>query len=116
MKLTEKDASRVAEIKQTAQKWLSEQLKEKGVDPDSLVFDLDARDVIPLDQDHTCVVLSVRPKGFVHVPVKGKEYDPGHVTLVTRETIGGETKWIDRYVDKLCAELIDPKSWTPEQK
>lgn len=113
--LSETDVAKAVEIKRVAQHWLSEQLKEKGIDPDSLIFDVDVRDLIPLDQDHMCVVLAVRPKGFQHIPIKGKPYDKGHVTLITRETKEGQMVWTDHFVDVLCQELLDPTKWSSEQ-
>lgn len=99
------------QLKADAQKWMAEALKEKGLDPESLIFDVNLRDVIPLDSGHCSVVVSVRPKGFVHIPIKGKIPDDGFVTLVTRSLVDDVVVWSNKYVDLLIQELLAPTRW-----
>jgi len=111
--LTNKEYAKLMDMKKEALGWLVAAIKDKGIDPDSLIFNLDVREIIPLDQYHTSVVISVRPKGYVHVPVKNRPYDSGFITLVTRVVgIDEAASWVDRHVDRLCAALVDPVGWT----
>jgi len=108
------DLAKTVEIKQAAKDELEKMLIDRGISPLSLIIGVDPRDVIALDNTHCCVVISVRPKGFLHVPIKGKPYDKGHITLMTRVTEDKKVSWSNLYFVALLADIFDPVKWTRE--
>ena len=108
------DLVKTVEIKQAAKDELEKMLIDRGISPLSLIIGVDPRDVIALDNTHCCVVISVRPKGFLHVPIKGKPYDKGHITLMTRVTEDKKVSWSNLYFEALLADIFDPVKWTRE--
>ena len=112
--LSPDDLAKTVEIKQAAKDELESLLREKGVDPSSLIIGVDPREVIALDNMRCCIVISVRPKGFLHVPIKGKPYDKGHITLMTRVTEDKKVSWSNLYFEALLVDIFDPVKWTRE--
>jgi len=108
------DLAKTVEIKQAAKDELEKMLIDRGISPLSLIIGVDPRDVIALDNTHCCVVISVRPKGFLHVPIKGKPYDKGHITLMTRVTEDKKVSWSNLYFEALLVDIFDPVKWTRE--
>ena len=108
------DLAKTVEIKQAAKDELEKMLIDRGISPLSLIIGVDPRDVIALDNTHCCVVVSVRPKGFLHVPIKGKPYDKGHITLMTRVIEDKKVFWLNVYFEALLVDIFDPVKWTRE--
>ena len=108
------DLAKTVEIKQAAKDELEKMLIDRGISPLSLIIGVDPREVISLDNTHCCVVVSVRPKGFLHVPIKGKPYDKGHITLMTRVTEDKKVSWSNLYFEALLVDIFDPVKWTRE--
>jgi len=112
--LSPDDLAKTVEIKQAAKDELEKMLICRGISPLSLIIGVDPREVISLDNTHCCVVISVRPKGFLHVPIKGKPYDKGHITLMTRVVEDKKVSWSNLYFEALLVDIFDPVKWTRE--